>query len=241
MKRFLWPISWAAGFALLILTVGCLLRLVTVQRSTITRLRQEIDSLRSQLEAAEHARAKPGEQPSASLPEGQLRELLRLRGKAGLFRSQAEELAQLQQEIRRLRARMASAESTVDGTTNSFAARTFVPLAQLGFAGYATPEAALESILWAERETNLTAYLTSLIPDQQPVEQARLQTQAEQRGSLFFFQDPGGVTGFQFLGSAPVSDDQVALTFFIGGHDGVMKLVTKRIGNEWKLYAGPSF
>jgi hypothetical protein len=148
--------------------------------------------------------------------------LLRLRGKAGLFRTQAEELAQLQQENRRLQALMASAQSTADSTTNSFAARRFVPLTQLTFAGYTSPEAALESVLWAERETNLTAYLTSLIPAQQSIEQTRLQTQAERDGR-FFFQDPGGVTGFQFLDSKPISDDQVAVTFFVGGHDGVMK------------------
>src|SRR5258707_942844 len=168
MKRLVWHISWAAGLALLILAAGGLLRLAAVQPSTITRLRHEVASLRLQLQTT------IAEPPEAMLPEEQLRELLRLRGKAGLFRSQAEELAQLQQENRRLRAALASAPPMADGATNAFAARAVVPLTDLAFAGYATPEAALESLLWSERETNLTAYMTSLLPEQQSLEQARL-------------------------------------------------------------------
>ena len=241
MKRLFWHTAWAAGIALLILAAGCLLRLVTVQRSTITRLSQEVDSLRLQLEAAEQARAKPAEQPSATLPQEQLRELLRLRGKAGLFRSQAEELAQLQQENRRLRATLASPQSAADGATNGLAARGVVPLTALAFAGYATPEAALESLLWSERETNLTAYMTSLLPNQQSLEQARLQSQSEQGDGGLFFREPGSVTGFQFLDSQPVSEDEVALTFFVRGREQVMKTVAKRIGAEWKFYGGFTF
>jgi hypothetical protein len=241
MKRPISHLLWWAAFGLLLLAAGGLLGLAKVQRSVITSLRQEVRSLRLQLETLERVRSNTREQPAGRLPEEQFRELLRLRGKAGLFRSQAEELAQLQQENRRLRAVMASPQFMADGTTNTFAARSFVPLTQLSFAGYATPEAALESILWAERETNLTAYLTSLIPDQQSVEQARLQTQIERKRRIFFPQETGGVTGFQVLDSKPISDDQVAVTFFVGGHDGIMKLPVRRIGNEWKLYAGPTF
>src|SRR5258706_21981 len=233
MKRLIWRISWAAGLALLILAAGGLLRLVTVQRSTIAKLHQEIDSLRLQLEAAEQARAKSAEQPSARLPEEQLRELLRLRGKAGLFRSQAEELAQLQQEDYRLRAALVLAQSTADGATNALALRGVVPLTALTFAGYATPEAALESLLWSERETNLTAYMTSLLPNQQSVEQARLQSQSEQGDGGLFFREPGSVTGFQFLDRQPVSEDEIALTFFVKGREQIMKGVAKRIGAEW--------
>jgi hypothetical protein len=222
MTRPVSHLLWSAALLLLVLAAGVLVGVVKVQRSIIASLRQEVNLLHLQLEASEKAGSKTTNQPSAALPEEQFRELLRLRGKAGLFRTQAEELAQLQQENRRLQALMASAQSTADSTTNSFAARRFVPLTQLTFAGYTSPEAALESVLWAERETNLTAYLTSLIPAQQSIEQTRLQTQAERDGR-FFFQDPGGVTGFQFLDSKPISDDQVAVTFFVGGHDGVMK------------------
>jgi hypothetical protein len=244
MTRLVRQISWAAGLALVILAVGCLLRLVAVQRSSITRLRQEIDSLRLELQAAQQAQqahANIAAPPAATLPEEQLRELLRLRGKAGLFRSQADELAQLQQENRRLRGALASTESTAGGTTNAFAARSPVSLAELGFAGYATPEAALESLLWSERETNLTAYMTSLLPDRQSEEQTRLQRQSEQGDGGLFFQEPGGVTGFQFLDSRPVSEDEVALTFFVKGRELVMKTVVKRIGTEWKFYAGLTF
>jgi hypothetical protein len=175
------------------------------------------------------------------LPEEQLRELLRLRGKAGLFRSQTEELAQLQQENRRLRAALASAPSMADGATNAFAARAVVPLTDLAFAGYATPEAALESLLWSERETNLTAYMTSLLPNQQSLEQARLQSQSEQGDGGLFFREPGGVTGFQFLDSQPITEDEVALTLFVKGREQVMKVVAKRLGAEWKFYGGLTF
>ena len=217
------------------------MRVVEAQRSIITKLRQDVHSLRSQLQAAEQARAHPIEQPAAALPLEQFRELLRLRGKSGLFRSQAEELAQLQQENRRLRATLAATQSTADGATNALAGRGVVPLTALAFAGYATPEAALESLLWSERETNLTAYMTSLLPDQQSAEQTRLQEQSDQSDRGLFFREPGSVTGFQFLDSQPVSEDEVALTFFVKGRELVMKTVAKRVGAEWKFYGGLTF
>ena len=241
MKRLVWRIFLAVGLALLILAAGGLARLVLVQRSTIAQLRQQVDSLRLQLDTAEQARAQPPEPPSPTLPEEQVRELLRLRGKAGLFRSQAEELAQLQQENRRLRATLASTQATGDGATNALAGRGVVPLTALSFAGYATPEAALESLLWSERETNLTAYMSSLLPDQQSAEQARLQNQSEQGEGGLFFREPGSVTGFQFLDSQPVSEDEVALTFFVKGREQLMKTVAKRSGTEWKFYGGFTF
>lgn len=197
--------------------------------------------LRLQLETAEQARANPAERSATTLPQEQFRELLRLRGKAGLFRSQAEELAQLQQENLRLRAALASVQATAEGTTNTFAERRAVPLSELAFAGYATPEAALESLLWSERETNLTAYVTSLLPNQQSAELTRLQHQSEQGDGGIFFREPVGVTGFQFLDSNPISEDEVALSFVVKGREQVMKLVAKRTGSEWKFYSGPTF
>ncbi len=241
MKRLVWRVSLAAGLALVIVAVGYLLRLVAVQRSTIARLGRELESLRLQLQAAEQARATPAQQPPPTLPEEQLRELLRLRGKAGLFRSQAEDLTQLQHENRRLRAALASTGSPADAATNAFAAGRPMPLTDLAFAGYATPEAALESLLWSERETNLTAYMTSLLPDRQSVEQARLQRQSEQGGEGLFFQDRSAVTGFQFLDSNPVSDDEVALSFVVRGREQLMKVVARRVGAEWRFYGGLTF
>jgi hypothetical protein len=147
----------------------------------------------------------------------------------------------LQQENRRLRATLASTRSTAEGATNALAARGVVPLTALAYAGYATPEAALESLLWSERETNLTAYMTSLLPAQQAAEQARLQNQSDQGDAGLFFREPGGVTGFQFLDSQPVSEDEIALTFFVKGREQVMKTVAKRVGAEWKFYGGFTF
>lgn len=167
--------------------------------------------------------------------------MLRLRGRAGLFRGQAEELAQLQQENLRLRATLASTQSPADGATNALAARGVVPLTALAFAGYATPEAALESLLWSERETNLTAYMTGLLPDQQSAEKARLQSLSEQGDAGLFFREPGSVTGFQLLDTKPLSEDEVVLTFFVKGRELVMKTVAKRSGAEWRLYGGLTF
>ena len=241
MKRLVWRVFLAAVLALLIVAAGYLLRLAAVQRSTIARLGRELESLRVQLEAAEQARAILAQQPPPTLPEEQLRELLRLRGKAGLFRSQAEDLTQLQQENRRLRAALASTGSTGDAPTNAFAAGRPCALTDLAFAGYATPEAALESLLWSERETNLTAYMTSLLPDQQSVEQARLQRQSEQGEGGLFFQDRSAVTGFQFLDSNSVSVDEVALSFVVRGREQLMKIVARRVGAEWRFYGGLTF
>ena len=49
------------------------------------------------------------------------------------------------------------------------------------------------------------------------------------------------MTGFQFLDSKPLSEEEVALTFFVKGREQVMKVVAKRIGAEWKFYGGLTF
>ena len=143
---------------------------------------------------------------------------------------------ELEQENGRLRADTGSTQAAGD-----LLSHRFVPLSGLAFAGYTTPEAALESVLWAERETNINAYLTSLVPDTQQAEQERLQTQFDRGVAQPFFHDGNFVTGFQVVETNGLSDDRVAVTFYVGGNNQTIKLVAKKIGNEWKLHAGPTF
>ena len=83
--------------------------------------------------------------------------------------------------------------------------------------------------------------MTSLLPGQQSADQARIESRFEQGLGGLFFRDPANVSGFQFLNGEPITEDEVALTFFIQGRVLVMKTVAKRIGTEWKFYGGLTF
>lgn len=92
-----------------------------------------------------------------------------------------------------------------------------------------------------EYQTNVSSYLASLLPDRQQTEQARLRAQLDKGDSQLFFHQGNPVTGFQLLKTDAVSDDEIAITIFVGGHDSTMKLVAKHIGDAWRMYSAPTF
>jgi RNA polymerase sigma factor (sigma-70 family) len=216
-----------------VLVAACMTIPLAVQHRTQAKMRDEIHALRQQLESAAptpsvtDAPARQTEPAVAAISPNELKELIKLRGEVGALRRHVQE----------------SQPPNRQSASNSggLASRGFVALGELAFAGYGTPEAALESALWSEHQTNVASYLASLVPDVQQPEQARLQTQFEKGISQPFFHAGNFVTGFQILETNAISEDQVALTFFIGGQGGTMKLLTTKVGSEWKLSHGPTF
>ena len=99
----------------------------------------------------------------------------------------------------------------------------------------------MESLLWAQRETNIAAYVTSLVPEMQQDEATRLQRESKKGISELFFHEGNHVSGFQLLNTTALSDDEASVTFLVAGQDQLMKIAAKRIGNDWKLYSAPTF
>src|ERR1035441_4170953 len=89
-----------------------------------------------------------------SLADDRLEELLRLRGEAGVLRQQTKELETLREENRQARAALASGLNT-----------NYWPRDSWAFAGYASPDAALQSSLWAGSKGDLKTFLDSSTGD----------------------------------------------------------------------------
>lgn len=118
---------------------------------------------------------------------------------------------------------------------------TFILKNQLVFAGYKTPEAALESMVWASMHGDYDAHLASIPPEEQAEiikrvgSPARFKSQAAKRSSQ--------LRGFEIMARKNVSSDNVELKIQIvetGGdyNQGETNLViftAVKIGNEWKF------
>jgi hypothetical protein len=209
------------------------------------KLRKQVEASRQQTEqlaqlSAENerlsnqvARAK-GPQ---SLSQDQLRELLRLRGQIGLMREVGKEMVQLQATNEQLRAVLAK---SVDPLAEARAAPNFWVREQLTFAGYAEPEAALKTLLWAMNNGDIKSFLACWTSGSEV--SARVgrelgeKTDAEMAAegeTLAENLDPS--IGFHILDKKVKSADQVILDLSFDGEGNARKFVMQRTGNEWKV------
>jgi len=198
------------------------------QTEQLAQLSTENERLSNQV-----ARAK-GPQ---SLPPDQLRELLRLRGQIGLLRQAGQELIQLQAANEQLRAPPATPEEQL---AKARAAPNFWAREQLTFAGYAEPEAALKTMLWAISNGDLKSFracwasgseiaarLGNELGDRSEVEVAALgKAMTESLGSCI---------GFHILDKQEKSPDEVILKLSFDGEGAARKFAVKRSRGEWKL------
>jgi hypothetical protein len=113
------------------------------------------------------------------------------------------------------------------------------PHPTLAFAGYNSPDSALESWLWACFQGDKTTMLQSLTPEEQEDYKHAFDGKTDAQ-----IKDAAAKISAQFSGYTVqkmeiVSDIEVILNYTFAGSDQVQKMVVKKIGNEWKV-AGPS-
>jgi hypothetical protein len=113
-------------------------------------------------------------------------------------------------------------------TTNDY------PKDTLKFAGYASPDSALETWTWALAKGDKTVILQTLTPEARPQWEKMLagKTDEQMRASGANF------PGYTIQKREVISNDEVVLHITMGASDLVQKYDLKRIGNDWK-FAGP--
>ena len=153
------------------------------------------------------------------------------------------DLARLRGEVNQLRQRIGSQKPQVTQVDHTPGA--YIPKEQIAFAGYATPEAALETMVWANLNGTYDQLLECLTPDflAQTLQDASRREQFEtlQRGAAQLYK------GMQIVAKKVLADDRVELKFK-NDHDtaisqlpgvqhilkyGVQTMV--RVANDWKL------
>jgi RNA polymerase sigma factor (sigma-70 family) len=176
-----------------------------LQQQNQTQLRGENESLRQQIaqlqtdnESLSNRLAEAGD--FALLSDKQMNELLKLRGEVGLMRRQIEV-----QKTQTNRPVVSSREANYAGHTPG----AYISKDQLRFAGYATPEAALETITWAMMagtyEQVTQGFPPELLAEESKNSKARedFETQQKMMAPLF--------KGLQIIAEKSLAGDKVEL------------------------------
>jgi len=151
---------------------------------------------------------------------------------------------QHQAKLRKENARALSAQSQRAAPILAIAAsENDFPRESWAFRGYATPESALVSLVWAAVNSDLEQFLNSLSPEQQSRVRLRWQRQglsdeAQFRNSIS--NQFGATKTIRILNKEILSDSEVILRLQMEGEKGGTGTVGKkvlRIGNEWKVGA----
>ncbi len=222
-----------------VVIAGVATPLVIQQQS---KLRQENESLRKQAEQlapvqADNERLSNLVAETASsqkVASNQLSELLRLRGEVAGLRSQSDEMKKLAAENQRLRSSLASGSAAKHGAQTGSAEDT-LPKESWAFVGYADPESALQSMVWAMTHGDTKTFLASLSPGSPVFRDAQEKGEHEMAEHN---KEIDGVTGFKIINKESVSDDEAVLTVYAFGIDHTAKFKFQRDGSDWK-FAGP--
>ena len=152
-------------------------------------------------------------------------ELLRLRGEVGLLRNKIREqetlLAALpnQRQLKPIPAGYISKES-------------------LTFAGYSTPEKAMQSWLWAMTTGDKTNVLSSVGPNMGKEMGAEFATKSDGEFADKVRSEFSVLFAFQFVDRISVTDSEVDLTMSaitFGDQTNNMKMIVRRIEDDWKV------
>jgi RNA polymerase sigma factor (sigma-70 family) len=156
-------------------------------------------------------------------------ELLGLRGEVGMLRQQTSDLEKQNQALREARKPDLPVFST-----------NLIPRGTWGFAGFATPEAAVQSSIWAKSVGEIPTFLASMAPDITNAFARGFAQNSAEEISRHLSNDLGNVTGFQILNQVPLSDDEALVQVLVQAQtngvpqQGDTLILLKKIGGEWK-------
>jgi hypothetical protein len=178
---------------------------------------------------------------SRSLSDDQSRELLRLRGQIGVLRQQASELAAVRQENQQAHATLEIArKNAASGLPKSAATADYWPQDSWAFKGYASPDATLQSSLWAANNGDIKALLASATGEMQKHMEEDFKGKSDAEASIRAMDEVTSMKSVRVVNREIQGDDTAVMTVEMETPTGnqTEKLVMKKIGNEWKLF-GP--
>lgn len=172
-------------------------------------------------------------QANTPLAEEQLAELGKLRDEVRRLRFRTNDLGTMRTELRRLRAQLSAARSSM--TSNAppdVPASDIYPRDAWKFAGFDTPENAVESVTWAISQGDEDSYFNSLSPD--------LQDEMESELADGSFSDIGplqmkDVSEFRIVDRETISDDRQIITIHVDGQPEDTALPLVKTADGWKI------
>ena len=210
------------------------------------RLREENKTLRQQLAqmaslGAENERlsnlVSEVSRPR-SVSDDQLGELLRLRGELGVLREQSKELEALRNANRKVSTPLdSSLKAQSAAPAGAAATADYWPREAWVFAGYASPDAALQSSFWASNQGDVKTFLGGIEGEILQKVQKDSEGKSEDELSAKAIAEVASLKSVRILNREVRAEDTVVLTaeFEEGNSTHTTKLLMKKFGNDWKL------
>ena len=195
------------------------------------QLAVNVEELQKQLAAREPAVA-----PVAKTDKEEQSELLRLRNQAAQLRAATNELRQLRAQLNQSRA---AVQTPGAAATSTGAGAELVPRETWSFAGYATPQAAFHSTMFAHSQGDHQTFLASLTGDLARDNQKELNNKTPEQFSENLRRETAKFTGYRILEMDEVSPEETVLMIYYAGESDTEKVRMRKIGDEWKV-AGPA-
>jgi len=195
------------------------------------QLAVNVEELQKQLAAREPAVASV-----AKTDKEEQSELLRLRNQAAQLRTATNELRQLRAQLNQ-----SPASAQTAAATRAFAGATaeLVPRETWSFAGYATPQAAFHSTMFAHSQGDHQTFLASLTGDLARDNQKELNNKTPEQFSENLRRETAKFTGYRILEMDEVSPEETVLMIYYAGESDTEKVRMRKVGDEWKV-AGPA-
>lgn len=203
---------------------------VLAQRSQLRELRAQVEQLQPPSAAKLQPRSSAAiadELPPTYTPS---LEVLRLRSKVTQLMQQKRALDGVLAENERLRTQITERETGNPGSILNSGG--FIRKAEARFVGYATPEAALQSLLWAVHKRDLTNILASFTPE--IAEKLKSELQQSGRSPDEFLNGPAALIGMQVVGREE-SDNGIALQVQIAPGRPPEPIQFRLVNGEWKV------
>src|SRR6185369_14185231 len=145
------------------------------------------------------------------------------------------------EKLRQENQRLASAiKSLSSGKSLSFAEMEgYVAKETWSHSGFATPEAALQTLLWAVREGQINAVAECMSPESRPWFEKEFAHKSEEAKKKALQDGLGQLVqtgGYRLVDKEEVADDKVLLGIQAVSGGTVAKVVLRRFGNEWKFH-----
>ena len=174
------------------------------------------------------------------LPPDQLLELLRLRGEVGVFSRQPHDLDQAREENRQVHAVLDRCLKTLT-ETNPIATTDYWPQGSWTNCGSGSPEAALQTLLWAGYNGDLTNFSAQIADESKDQDWAKeFKGKSEAEAAIRLADETYGLKSVQILNREAPDNRTVVFTVEMENAGGfqTVKMLMKETGGEWK-FAGP--
>ena len=219
---------------------------LVISHQTQSRLLQENESLRQQVAQlskfpAENERLSnevAQAQSSQALAKQQASELLRLRGELGTLRQQ-------QKESDRMKAALATERTRLPEMTDRRAKTDNIPRESWAFVGYASPEAALQSVVWAMSKGDLKTFLAGATPETQKLMAQQYAGKTDSEVASTLVHETDGLQELALGNKMIAADGSVTFRVTVQESDnGTTKthdeavMGFENVGGEWKYSLG---